>query len=67
MTILGIFPCEVKDIIFTDEIEPTQGEIDTNIKKIGNSEKLKFPFWVEGTFSDDIWWRRGRRSRLGQR
>ena len=27
-----------------------------NIEKLGNSEKLKFPFWVEGTFGDDIWW-----------
>ena len=23
-----------------------------NIGKLGNSEKLKFPFWVEGTFGD---------------
>ena len=22
----------------------------------GKIEKLKFPFWVEGTFGDDIWW-----------
>ena len=55
MTILGIFPGKVKDIIFMqDEIEPMQGEIETNIRKFGNSEKLKFPFWVEGTFGDDI-------------
>ena len=27
-----------------------------NIKKLGNLEKLKFPFWVEGTSGDDIWW-----------
>ena len=26
-----------------------------NIRKLRNSEKLKFPFWVEGTFGDDIW------------
>ena len=45
MTILGIFPREVKHIIFMrDEIEPTPGEIETNIGKLGNSEKLKFPF-----------------------
>ena len=31
-----------------DEIEPTQDEIEMNIRKLGNSEKLKFPFWVEG-------------------
>ena len=36
------------------EIEPMRGEIETNIRKLGNSEKLKFPFWVEGTFGDDI-------------
>ena len=28
------------------EIEPTRGEIETNIGKL---EKLKFPFWVEGS------------------
>ena len=33
------------------EIEPMQGEIEMNIE---NLEKLKFPFWVEGTFGDDI-------------
>ena len=56
----------VKDIIFMqDEIEPTRGEIETNIRKHGDSEKLKFPFLVEGTFGDDIWWGGGRRSRLG--
>ena len=38
------------------EIEPMRGEIETNIGKLGNSEKLKFPFWLEGTFGDDIWW-----------
>ena len=38
------------------EIEPMQGEIETNIGKLRNSDKLKFPFWVEGTFGDDIWW-----------
>ena len=49
MTILGIFPCEVKDIIFTrDEIEPMRGEIEMNIRKFGNLEKLKFPFLVGG-------------------
>ena len=38
MTILGIFPREVKNIIFTwtpstwDEIEPKWGVIETNIK-----------------------------------
>ena len=54
---MGIFPSEVKDIIFTpDEIEPARGEIEMNIGKLGNSEKLKFPFWVEGTFGDNIWW-----------
>ena len=42
-----------------------QGEIEANIEKLGNFEKLKFPFWVEGTFGDDIWWGGGRRSRLG--
>ena len=36
------------------EVEPTQGEIEMNIGKLGNLEKLKFPFWVEGTFADDI-------------
>ena len=36
------------------EIDPTQGEIEMNIGKLGNSEKLKFPFWVKGTFGDDI-------------
>ena len=38
------------------EIEPTRGEIETNIGNLGNLEKLKFPFWVERTFGDDIWW-----------
>ena len=38
------------------------GEIET---KLGNLEKLKFPFRVEGTFGDDIWWGGCRRSRLG--
>ena len=37
------------------EIEPMQGETETNIGKLGNSEKLNFPFWVEGNFGDDIW------------
>ena len=32
------------------------GEIEMNIRKLKNSEKVKFPFLVEGTFSDDIWW-----------
>ena len=32
----------------------TRGEIETNIRKLGNLEKLKIPFWVEGTFGDDI-------------
>ena len=37
----GIFPCEVKDIIFTgDEIEPTRGEIEKKIGKLGNSNFL---------------------------
>ena len=27
-----------------------------NIRKLKNSEKVKFPFLVEVTFSDDIWW-----------
>ena len=36
------------------EIEPTRGEIEMNIGKLGNLEKLKFPFWVEETFGDDI-------------
>ena len=35
-----------------------------NIRKRGNSEKLKFPSWVEGTFGDDVWWGGGRRSGL---
>ena len=66
MNILGIFPHKVKDIIFMqDEIEPMQGEIEMKIRKLGNSEKLKFPFWVEGMFGDDICWGGGRRSRLG--
>ena len=65
MTILGIFPHRMKDIIFMcDEIEPTPGEIEMNIGKLGNLEKLKFLFWVEGTFEDNIWWGGGRRSRL---
>ena len=48
------------------EIEATQDEIEMNIKKLGNSEKLKFLFWVEGTFGDDIWWGGSRRSKLGR-
>ena len=35
-----------------------RGEIETNIGKLRNSEKLKFPFWVEEIFGDDIWWGR---------
>ena len=33
-----------------------QGEIETNIGKLGggNLEKPKFPFQVEGTFGNDI-------------
>ena len=31
-----------------------RGEIETNIGKLRNLEKLKFPFWEEGTFGDDI-------------
>ena len=38
------------------EIEPMRGEIEMNIGKLRNLEKLKFLFWVEGTFGDDIWW-----------
>ena len=38
------------------EIEPMRGEIEMNIGKLKNLEKLMFPFWVEGTFGDDIWW-----------
>ena len=30
------------------EIEPMLGKIETSIRKLGNSEKLKFPFWVMG-------------------
>ena len=30
------------------------GEIERNIRKHGNSEKLKFPLWVEVTVGDDI-------------
>ena len=33
-----------------------QGEIEMNIRKPRNLEKLQFDFWVEGTFGDDIWW-----------
>ena len=56
----------MKDIIFTrGEIEPMQGEIEMNIGKLGNSKKVKFPFWMEGTFGDDIWLGGSRRSRLG--
>ena len=46
---MGIFPREVKDIIFTrDEIEPTQGEIETNIGKLGNSKNSNFLFGWRG-------------------
>ena len=48
----GKFSTRGERYYFTrSEIEPTRGEIETNIR---NSEKLKFPFWVEGTFGDDI-------------
>ena len=30
------------------------GEIEMNIRNLRNSEKIKFPFWVEGIFGDDI-------------
>ena len=46
------FGCVVKDII-------TRGEIEMNIGKLGKLEKPKFPFQVEGTFGDDIWYGRG--------
>ena len=36
-----------------------------NIRKLGNLEKLKFPFWVEGTFGDDIWWGGGQEVQIG--
>ena len=44
-----------------------QGEIEKNIGKLRNLEKLKFPFWVEGTFGDNILWSGGggRRARWG--
>ena len=48
----GNFSTQGERYYFTrGEIEPTRDEIKTNI---GNLEKLKFPFWVEGTFGDDI-------------
>ena len=51
----GIFSTRGERCYFMQgEIKPTQGEIETNIGKLGNSEKLKFPFWLEGTFGDDI-------------
>ena len=36
------------------EIEAMPGEIEMNLGKLRNLEKLKFPFWVEKTFGDDI-------------
>ena len=55
-TILGIFWREVKDIITQGEIEPTWGEIETSIRKIGKLRKSQIsPFQVEGTFGDDIY------------
>ena len=36
------------------EIKPTRGEIETNIGKLSNSEKLKFPFWVEVMIFDRV-------------
>ena len=41
-----------------DEMEPKRGEIEMNIGKLANSEnseQLKFLFWVEETFDDNIW------------
>ena len=53
----GNFSTRGERYYFTQgEIELTRGEIEKNIGKLGNSEKLKFPFWVEGTSGDDIWW-----------
>ena len=43
-TILGIFPREVR-------LNPREVRLK---RTLGNSEKLKFPFQVEGTFGDDI-------------
>ena len=52
----GNFSTQGERYYFTQgEIEPKRDEIETNIGKLRNLEKFKFPFWVEGTFGDDIW------------
>ena len=39
----------MKDIIFTqDKIEPTQGEIEMNIRKLGNTKNSNFLFGWRG-------------------
>ena len=54
MTFLGIFPCEMKYIIFTwrgacdDEIEPMQGEIEMNIGKLRTRKNSNFFFGWRG-------------------
>ena len=52
MTILGIFPRKVKDIILRKvRLNPREVRLKRTSE---NLEKLKFPFQMEGTFGDDI-------------
>ena len=57
-SLVPLLPWELKKNYFRmegstrGEIEPIQGEIETNIGKLRNSEKLKFPFCMVGTFGD---------------
>ena len=51
MIILGIFPCEVKDIILHEvRLNPREVRLKQTLENLENSEKPKFPFQVEGTF-----------------
>ena len=57
VTLLGIFSTRGERYYFHVE-GSTWGEIEMNIgKKTRNSEKLKFLFWVEGTFGGwgEVW------------
>ena len=52
----GIFPHEVKDINLREvRLNPHEVRLKQTLENMENSEKLKIPFWVEGTFGDYIW------------
>ena len=46
----------MKDIILHEvRLNPCEVKLKQSSENLENSEKLKIPFWMEGTFGDYIW------------